>query len=469
MIKTPTKAILDDLLTLIGISQQDTGGTIQILGEEPLVASPHRIATASATALAAQGAAIATIWKMCGGRGQSVTVDIRDALHGLHTIDYLFQERHRVEHHVLKEPTVNFYRAGDGRWLFFTGSYPHLRNGILDVLGCPNSAKAIANATARWHAADLEEALAQRGLAGAMVRTRDEWLTHPQGKILAEMPVIQIKKIGESAPEPFYPRPRPLTGTRVLDLSHVIAGPLMSRVLTEQGADVLHITSPEHPDSEIMVMDTGPGKRNAYLEFGNQEDMQQLHQLACSADIFVDSWRPGVMARQGFSPQALAARRPGIIYVTFSCYGPHGLFSQRGGFEQQGQSVTGIAAEEGTLDCPRLTPVRYLNDYVTAYLGAAGALTALIRRGREGGSYHINVALARTSMWVQEMGLFPLEVYQHLPQRDLELPKMQTTQTAWGELEHMAPITQYSETPAFWSLPPTPLGSAKPGWASQSE
>lgn len=71
---------------------------------------------------------------------------------------------------------------------------------------------------------------------------------------------------------------------------------------------------------------------------------------------------------------------PGIIYLSVSAYGLKGPWSTRGGFDQQGQSVTGIAAEEGSISSPKLCPVYYLNDYVTAYLANAGILSSLIQR-----------------------------------------------------------------------------------------
>src|SRR5919201_652273 len=153
--------------------------------------------------------------KLRSGRGQDVSVTTRDAIHGLHTISYMRQNGHPIELHVVKEAITSFYRCADGRWVFFTGSYPHLRDGILDLLRCQNSAPAIANAVARWSGLELEDALAEHALTGAMVRTRAEWLRHPQGRMLADTPVVEIEKIGDSPPEPLAPVERPLSGIRV--------------------------------------------------------------------------------------------------------------------------------------------------------------------------------------------------------------------------------------------------------------
>lgn len=450
------------LLDLLSSVDLTPAGSVHLNGDDPLVASPHRLATASGSALAAQGAAVAALWKLRGGKDQAVTVDAREALHGLHTISYMKQNDHPIELHVVKEAITDFYRCGDGRWIFYTGAYPNLRDGVLDVLRCSNSAHAIATATARWSGQDLEDALADKGMAAGIVRTRAEWHAHPQGRQLLDNPPVEIVKLGDSPPEPLAPAARPLSGVRVLDFTHVIAGPLSTRLLAEQGADVLHVSSPHHPDPLPMVMDTGHGKRSAFLDLNRHEDVKRLKALCREADIFVSSWRPGKLDRRGFSPESLAAARPGMIYMSASAYGLRGPWSTRGGFDQQGQSVTGVAAEEGSLDAPRLAPVYYLNDYVTAYLAAFGAMVALKRRAEQGGSYHVRVSLARSSMWVQSLG--KVELRDDLDLADLGTPRLQVTETPFGTLEHMAPVVQYSETPARWDSPPLPLGASRAEW-----
>lgn len=461
---------LHNLYSILGLSDKTRGGSVTIVGRDPIIASPHRIGEACAAALAAQGKAIATIWKMRTGRDQDVTVDLKTAIHGLHSIDFIKQNGYPIELHVVKEAITSFYQTRDGRWVFFTGSYPLLRDGILNLLRCSNSAGAIANAVSKWDAFDLEEALAEQNLTGAVVRTREEWRSHLQGKTLLQTPVIEIEKIADSPQEPFSLAPRPLSGVRILDVTHVIAGPLITRTLAEQGADVLHISSPKHPDPLPMIMETGHGKRNAFLDFNNVEDIRHLLSLAQKSDMFVNSFRPGILEKRGLSPYHLAEIRPGIIYVSSRCYGFTGPWSSRGGFDQQGQCVTGVAAEEGLFDAPRLSPVYYLNDYVTAYLGAAGALAALIRRAREGGSYHVKVSLAKSSMWVQDLGLLEIsKLDPSLDPKNMGTPDRITSQTPFGEMEYMPPITQYPETKAFWDKPPTPLGSSRAQWLPNSK
>ncbi|MBX9725489.1 MAG: CoA transferase, partial [Candidatus Obscuribacterales bacterium] len=315
---------LNQLLELLRLSPGEAGGNVQIVGNDPVVASPHRLGEASAIALAAQGAGIASIWKMRSGRGQNVTVNLADAVHGLHTLTYMKQHGHPISLHVVKEAITDFHRCGDGRWIFTTCSYPHLRDGVLDLLRCQNTKAAINNAVSKWSAQDLEDALGEQGLAAGMVRKRQEWLEHPQGRLLSGLRAIEITKIADGPPMPFLPAERPLSGIKVLDMTHVIAGPLLARTLAEQGADVLHVSQSNHDDPQAMVMEVGHGKRNAYIDFDNDEDMKQLNSLISSADVFVNSWRPGSIEHHGFGPDELARKRPGIIYVQESAYGLKG-------------------------------------------------------------------------------------------------------------------------------------------------
>src|SRR5690606_6669375 len=127
------------------------------------------------------------------------------------------------------------------------------------------------------------------------------------------------------------------------------------------------------------------------------------------ADVFLQSWRPGALDRRGFSREELLQLKADLIYVSLSCYGSSGPWATRGGYEPMGQTVSGLAIGEGSADQPKLACTFTLNDYLTAYLAAAGVVGALVNRQREGGAYHVDVSLTRTSMWVQELGMLPGE------------------------------------------------------------
>ena len=97
-----------------------------------------------------------------------------------------------------------------------------------------------------------------------------------------------------------------LSGVRVLDLTRVLAGPTCARTLAEHGAKVLHVRSPKLPSIEPFVIDTNPGKRSCYLDLDRKEDVEQLRALVRDAHVFSQGYRPGALARRGFSPEELA-------------------------------------------------------------------------------------------------------------------------------------------------------------------
>ena len=115
--------------------------------------------------------------------------------------------------------------------------------------------------------------------------------------------------------------------------------------------------------------------------------------LTETADVFAHSWRPGSLDRRGLSPEALAKLRPGIIYVSVSCYGYDGPWASRAGYDPLGQVASGHAAGEGSTEAPIMASTFTLNDYLAAYAAAAGVDAALLQRARFGGSYHVKASL----------------------------------------------------------------------------
>jgi crotonobetainyl-CoA:carnitine CoA-transferase CaiB-like acyl-CoA transferase len=199
--------------------------------------------------------------------------------------------------------------------------------------------------------------------------------------------------------------------------------------------------------------------------------VDSLNRLIDGADVFAHSWRPGALDRRGLSPEALARRRPGLIYVSVSCYGYDGPWRERAGYDPLGQVASGLAAGESSMTAPLMASTFTLNDYLAAYLAAAGTNSALLRRAREGGSYHVKVSLAGASAWLQMLGQLPPQYGQDGAQGVAQLPdplpgELTTTVTPYGVIEHPRPIAQYSETPAYWAIPPEPAGTSDPAWAA---
>lgn len=461
-----THRALDGLLADLRCEHWKRAASLQLSGEQPSVATVHRLSAASAGVSAAIALGVAQRWRDAGGERQEIAVDALHSLCGLCPLTFQRQSGHAVPMRldVVRELKAGFYQTRDRKWFFIAGAYAHLRDKAIELLNCPNTVAAITAAVGGRDAGELEETFVQHGATAAAARTREEWEQHPQGRWLLNTPVVEVERIADSPPEPPKPQRRPLDDLRVLDVSHVIAGPGITRSLAEHGADVLRVSSPEHPDSLLQIIDTGLGKRNAYINLHDERDLQTLKALVRRADVFVQSWRPGSMSERGLGAQHVAAMRPGIIYVSVSAYGWEGPWASRKGFDPLGQAVSGVAMSEAQDGRPRLAPTHLLNDYLTAYLGALGVMAALERRATAGGSYHVKVALARASMWVQSLGLqeppaSPVPV-------DALRPVLRSRPSPFGMLEQLEPVARMSVTPPHWALPPAPLGSSAPCWAT---
>ncbi|MBN9497728.1 MAG: CoA transferase [Alphaproteobacteria bacterium] len=468
--KTHAPQILAALLDRLGLPNDRP--EIRFAGEDPIVASRYRPALASAVALAANAAGVSDIWKLRGGDAQTIDVSLRRAaVPGLRTVSYIKRDGYALQ---LARPASErkvFFTTADGRQMYLLrhAFYHEHFSRLLAFLGCGADTAAIEIAVARWRADELEDALADAKVIGAIARTRDEWLASPQGRHLASRTPVEIEPIGAGAPMPFAPAARPLAGLRVVDMGHVLAGPVVSRQMAEQGAEVIHVSAPHQPDPTHIVVDTGFGKRSAFADLDRPGDLAKLRELIASADVFVHSWRPSSLDARGLSPAALAKLNPGLVYVSVSCYGYDGPWASRAGYDPLGQVVSGLAVGEGSLDAPVLAATFTLNDYLAGYLAAAGANAALLRRARTGGSYHVKVSLTSCSMWLQELGQLPREQWPDGPRGIGTLPNPEAADlairaTPFGEIEHPVPIVRYSGTPAHWELPPEPAGASPLRW-----
>lgn len=449
---------LTALLSHLGLA-----GSAQIEGSDPVLPSRFRAGEAAASALAAGGLAADAIWQASGGTAQETSVDVTGAAASL--ISFLFQRMEEPGQPMRDDERalVGLYPTKDSRWVHLHGAFPNLAEGTLKVLGCEATPESVSAAVSNWDAKALEDALAAEGMCGAMARRREEWLEHPQGLAMEKVPPIEVIKIGESEPEGFSPRARPLEDIRVLDLTRVLAGPTCARTLASHGADVLKVNSPNLPSVPPFVMDTGHGKRSTHLDLDKRDDATQLEALALEADVFSQGYRQGALSKRGFGPEDLAALRPGIIYVSINAYGHHGPWAGRPGWEQLAQTASGVAVDEGGFDMPSLIPAA-ATDYTTGYLAAAGVMSALLARAKDGGSYHVRCSLVQTANWLYDFGLFDEDAAKPEMNFAMAEPFMTLSQSGFGPLHHMAPVLKMSETAPRWEQPTVPLGTHEATW-----
>ncbi len=443
-------------------------------GMDPILPTPFRIGSAAAASLAAVGVAVSDLWELRTGRRQEIKINARRAAASLRSSRYLTLngkpaagERNAVR---------GVYPAQKGRWSYLHCNFPNHREAALRVLGVAEDRNEVRQAVSQWDAQELEEAIIAAGGAGGMVRTMQEWAQHPQSAAVASLPLLEIDKIGDAPPEPLPAGRRPLSGLRVLDLTRVLAGPTCARTLAEHGADVMKIAGPHLLFNAGQEHDTGHGKLSAHLDLRQPPDVATLLELARESDIFSQGYRPGALAQRGLAPEDLARVRPGIIYVSLCAFGRVGPWAERRGFDTVVQTVSGITHRQGELfpgvePGPQFYPVSAI-DYLTGYLMAFGALTALARRVREGGSWLVRLSLAQTGRWLVGQGQVPEGELADIPAdfTAAEIDRWTTTSAAPdGSLRHLAPVVELSETPPYWARPAAPLGYHEPVWPERQE
>jgi crotonobetainyl-CoA:carnitine CoA-transferase CaiB-like acyl-CoA transferase len=466
----------DALRTILPIAgwPEARASEVEITGQaDPILPTPFRLGETGTATLAAVGLAVSDLWELRTGRRQAVAIDTRRATASLRSGHYL-----KINgEHVSPAPNavMGNYPAKNGRWSYLHCNFPNHRAAALKVLGVPEEREAVSKAVAQWDALELEEAIIAAKGAGGMVRTMEEWAQHPQAAAIASLPLMEIVRIGDSPPEALPRGDRPLSGIRVLDLTRVIAGPTCARTLTEHGADVLKISGAHLPSLGRQEYDTGHGKLSAHLDLREEKDKEILRGLVREADVFSQGYRPGTLAGRGFSPEALAEMRPGIVAVSLSAFSHAGPWAARRGFDTVIQTVSGITSRQGALfpgaqPGPQFYPVSAI-DFLTGYLMAFGAMVALARRTREGGSWLVRISLAQVGRWLVARGQVPEAELKDVPKdftpAELERWSM-TSDTPVGRLQHLAPVLRLSETPPRWARPMVPLGYHQPVWPARA-
>jgi crotonobetainyl-CoA:carnitine CoA-transferase CaiB-like acyl-CoA transferase len=446
-------------------------GEVTITGQDPVFPARFRIGETTANILAGVGVAVTDIHEVKTGRRQKVAIDVRHAAATCQSSRLMRRRTDGGDWKAVESPSMAHmrsitqpWRTRDGRWYLPHFNLPHLHDRVIGVLKCESNADAVSKAVANWDSHELEEAVAAARACGSIVRSNAEWLAHPHGKMLSGKPLVEITKIGDSDPVAFPQGGRPLSGIKVLDLTRILAGPIAARTLAEHGADVLMVAAQHLPQVPEHVMDTSHGKRSCFLNLNRAEDLAAIRMLVKSADVFSQGYRPGIMDKLGLDPEQLAKERPGIIYLSVSCYGHGGPFSNRGGWEQIAQCTTGICLDNGD-ERPKLLGASAC-DYTTGYNGAYGVLLALARRAREGGSYHVRVSLCRSGMYIYKQG------HVRYPEADMGFSRaeldsiMIESKGGHGTLKHLTPVLNLSETRPYWDKPSPVLGSSRPEWLS---
>ena len=448
------QAALREVLLAAGLDVSD----VDFEGDDPVLPIRYRVAAAASASLGALGIAVTRL----SGKKQTVRVNARAAAVSLRSARYL-----RVDGKPpppVWDPLSGFYPVRDG-WISIHCNFPNHRDAAMSVLGAGADRARAEEASRSWDGERLEDAIHAAGGCAGYVRSQARWHEHAQARAVLSQSLIEIQRIGD-APAELRRNSRPLGGVRVLDLTRVLAGPTCAKSLAEHGAEVLKVSAAHLPDSGVIELDTGIGKRSARLDLRDPEQGRTLQQLVRGADVFVQSYRPGSLAGRGFSPEALAQLRPGIVCASLSAWGPTGPWRERRGFDSIVQAVSGIAQANGDGAKPRLLPVSAI-DYVSGYLMAFGVCVALERRATEGGSWLVRVALARVGKWIVDRGTVQHHeaLPEDLPESELR-PLLGEMDAPDGRIRYLKPVLELSETPPYFAEPPVPLGYHPPVWTS---
>jgi crotonobetainyl-CoA:carnitine CoA-transferase CaiB-like acyl-CoA transferase len=210
-------------------------------------------------------------------------------------------------------------------------------------------------------------------------------------------------------------KPLPLAGTRVIDFSRVLAGPLITQNLADLGAEVIKIERPGHGDDtrtwgppwhsgddngrySTYYESLNRGKRSIVLDLFDDNDLALARDLARSGDVVVDNFRPGFMAERGLDRETLAADNPAVVTCTVTAFGEEGPAASLPGYDLVAQAMGGIMHMTGEADGPANRVGVPIVDMTTGLYGTIGLLAALTEAARTGEGRHVAVSLFDTAL-----------------------------------------------------------------------
>jgi alpha-methylacyl-CoA racemase len=214
---------------------------------------------------------------------------------------------------------------------------------------------------------------------------------------------------------------RPLAGVRILDFSQLLPGPLCTQHLADMGADVLKIESRStgdaaraSPDGELSLLFllANRNKRSLSVDLRQPEGQALVHKLVKEADVVVEGFRPGVMARLGMDYETLRGINPRLVYCSITGYGQEGPLAAKGGHDINYQCYSGILEQTGSASGPPATGNFQAADLGGGVLSAAmGILAALFDAQRSGHGRHVDVAMTDCALAHNIMPLAAVESY----------------------------------------------------------
>ena len=213
--------------------------------------------------------------------------------------------------------------------------------------------------------------------------------------------------------------PGPLDGIRIIDFTTMIAGPYSTMILADQGADVIKIEAPVQSDHArragygqrhftAAFVNNNRNKRSIAIDVKSEEGRDLLLKLVATTDVFLQNFRPGVMARLKIDAEDLMKINPKLIYVSMSGWGEKGPWSHKPVYDPIIQALSGLTSVQGGSDTARPRLIRtILPDKLTAITSAQAVSAALFARERTGEGQHVKLSMLDAIvafMWSSDMG-----------------------------------------------------------------
>jgi crotonobetainyl-CoA:carnitine CoA-transferase CaiB-like acyl-CoA transferase len=209
---------------------------------------------------------------------------------------------------------------------------------------------------------------------------------------------------------------RPFEGIRIIDITHVLAGPFAAYQLAVLGADVIKVEHPDEPDQSretgtdgdlsrcnmgTSFLTQGANKRSITLDLKTAEGRDILKKLVARSDVLVENYRPGAFAALGLGYEALLEINPRLVYCSISAFGQDGVRREQTAYDHVIQATSGIMAATGTEDVNPIKIGAPAVDYATGTMGAFALASALFQRERTGKGQHIDLAMLGVAMMLQ--------------------------------------------------------------------
>jgi crotonobetainyl-CoA:carnitine CoA-transferase CaiB-like acyl-CoA transferase len=274
---------------------------------------------------------------------------------------------------------------------------------------------------------------------------------------------------------------RPLTGTRVVDVTSSLAGPTATQLLAALGAEVVKVEplagdharawGPPFVEGEgAMFLASNAGKRSLAVELGDDRGREIVLRLVDRADVFVQSLRPGAAERHGLGADELRARNPRLVCCSIGAFGSRGPLSAQPGYDPLLQAASGIMSVTGENDRPPVRVGVSLIDLGTGVWAALGVVAALYERERTGVGRTLEVSLYETALSLLSYqlvgylgtGVVPgregsafsqIAPYQVFPTRDGELMIVAGNDKLFAALCNVLGLAELTSDPRFLTNP----------------